>query len=311
MNKINYSIIVPVYNSEQTLVELTDRIRDTLSSLEKTYEIILVDDYSQDDSWNIIGQIQRQYPQSIRAIRLSRNHGQHNAILCGIVASMGEYIITLDDDLQNPPEEIEKLIATQEESQADLVYGIYMQKRHSLWRNIGSTILFTAFRLSIGAKHSISAFRLFKKDLGKKIIDHKSSFIFIDGLMHWYTSQVSHVEVEHNLRKKGKSGYNLIKLIRLSLNLIFSFTVIPLRLIAISGIFFAAVTFIMGVIFIIRKFYYDVPLGFTALIVSISFTGSVMLWGIGMIGEYVSRMFSLQQQKPAFVIKEELHKEEN
>ncbi len=305
----DYSIVVPVYNSCESLEELFQRIKQTMNGLEKSFEVLFVDDDSTDTSWNKLEFIQKANPDNVTAIRLARNFGQHNATICGIVQASGAYIITLDDDLQNPPEEIAKLVRTMENSDTDLVYGIYGKKQHSLVRNLGSATLKASSRRISRSKGFGSSFRLMKSSLGKSLLNHQINFIYIDELFNWYTNHIEFVLVDHQKRPYQKSTYTSHSLFSLFSNLVIYYTAIPLRIMVYSGFIFAFLSFIIGVMYIYRKIVHDVPLGFTALIVAISFSTSIILLSLGIIGEYLSRIYSVQNRKPPYSIKTLLNHE--
>jgi len=299
----DYSIVVPVYNSCESLEELFRRIEQTMMGLEKSFEVIFVDDDSADTSWSKLESIQKANPGRVTAIRLARNFGQHNATICGIAQASGAYIITLDDDLQNPPEEMAKLISTMQNSDADLVYGIYSRKQHSMVRNLGSAALKASSRRIFRTKGNGSSFRLMKSSLGKCLLNHQINFIYIDELFNWYTNHIGFVLVDHQKRPYQESTYTSHSLFSLFSNLVIYYTAIPLRIMVYSGFISAFLSFIIGVWFIYRKIVHDVPLGFTALIVAISFSTSIILLSLGIIGEYLSRIYSVQNRKPPYSIK--------
>ena len=299
----DYSIVVPVYNSSESLEELFLRTEKTITGLGKTFEVIFVDDASMDNSWEILCSLQKRYSEKIIAIRLARNFGQHNATICGIANASGTYTITLDDDLQNPPEEILKLVSTMEKSDADLVYGIYGRKNHSLARNLGSYALKSSSHRFFRNKGKGSSFRLMKTPLAKCLLNHQINFIFIDELFNWYTSHIEFVLVEHQKRPYQKSTYTSHSLFSMFSNLVIYYTAIPLKIMVYGGFISALISFILGVGFIYRKIVHDVPLGFTALIVAILFSTSIILLSLGVIGEYLSRIYLVQNRKPPFSIK--------
>lgn len=299
----DYSIVVPVYNSSESLEELFLRIEKTITGLRKTFEVIFVDDASSDNSWEILKSIQKKYPEQVIAIRLARNFGQHNATICGIANASGIYTITIDDDLQNPPEEILKLISTMEKSDADLVYGIYGKKNHSMARNLGSYALKSSSQRLFRTKGKGSSFRLMKTQLAKSLLNHQINFIFIDELFNWYTSHIEFVLVNHQKRPYQKSTYTSHSLFSMFSNLVIYYTAIPLKMMVYGGFISALISFITGVGFIYRKIVHDVPLGFTALIVAILFSTSIILLSLGVIGEYLSRIYLVQNRKPPFSIK--------
>ncbi len=301
------SIVVPVYKSENTLVELTKRIGTSLQDICGTnYEIIFVEDCGGDNSWQVIEQLKKELPDNIRGIKLSRNFGQHNAILCGFNSIKGDFVITMDDDLQNPPEEIPKLFAKQKETNADLVYAIYDDKKHSGVRNLGSYLVKKVFKIVFNAKPDGSSFRLMRANLVQKLTVHNQNFVFIDGLIHWHTSNIAYQYTEHHARKHGSSNYTWTKLIQLTTNLFFNFTVIPLRIITVVGIIVSILSFLMGLFFGIRKLFYDMPLGYTSLVTSILFSTSLIMISLGVIGEYISRIYMLQNNKPQFSIEKHI-----
>jgi glycosyltransferase involved in cell wall biosynthesis len=306
MDKINYSVVIPVFNSEATLKELYHRITRVFENLDKSYEVIFVEDCGTDNSWHVIENLKENDPSHIIGIKFSKNVGQHNAILCGLNYVSGEFVITIDDDLQNLPEDIPKLIDERAASNSELVYGYYHEKKHNMLRNLGSNLIQLVFRNIFRTKGKITSFRLIDSELVKKIVSHKQNFVFIDGLLHWYTKYISYTFVEHEERKIGRSGYSFKKLVALSNNLIFNFTTYPLKIVIYLGIFFSCISFFIGFIFIFRKFVYDVPIGYTSIIVSIFFTAGLISLIIGAVGEYIIRIFTLQNDKPQFSVREKI-----
>lgn len=300
----DYSIVVPVFNSAPSLNELFERTNQTMQRMQKSFRIIFVDDGSPDNSWEVLRALQLSFPEKVVAVRLAKNFGQHNATLCGIGLADGEYIITLDDDLQNPPEEIEKLLAEMKKSEADLVYGIYNNKQHSVARNVGSAVLRHGSRRIYRTKGNGSAFRLMKSALGKNLLNHQINFIYLDELFNWYTSHIAFVNVEHRKRPYQQSTYSSRTLFKLLSNLVIYYTAIPLKIMVYGGLISGFISFIAGIFFIYKKLVMDVPLGFTALIVAILFSTSVILLSLGVLGEYLSRIYMVQNRKPPFAIKE-------
>jgi polyisoprenyl-phosphate glycosyltransferase len=307
--KPEYSVVVPVYNSCESLEELFRRIAETMDKAGKTFEVIFVDDDSADASWKTLESIQKSHPENVTAIRLSRNFGQHNATMCGIAHASGTFIVTIDDDLQNPPEEIVKLINAMQNSDAELVYGIYARKHHSAARNLGSGVVKGWSRQVFKTKGNGSSFRLMRSTLGKKLLNHQINFIYIDELFNWYTNHIDFVLVDHQKRPYQHSTYTSRSLFSLFSNLVIYYTAIPLRIMVYGGITIALFSFITGLFFIYKKIFHDVPLGFTALIVAVLFSTSIILLSLGIIGEYLSRIYMVQNQKPPFAIKTILNNE--
>ena len=303
MKQVEYSIVVPVFNSSGTLNELFSRLDSIMEGLGKGWEVIFIDDGSEDNSWKTLTELKSKYPEHITAIRLNKNFGQHNATFCGFNFMSGEWLITLDDDLQNPPEEILKLIEAQQQTDADLVYGVYEKKRHSYARNVGSNYLKRTSRI-LGRPGEGSAFRMISKDIVQKLLMHHQNFIFIDELLHWYTDNIYYVNVLHDKRKNKKSGYSTRKLWGLVTNLMIYYTSLPLKLMTYGGIISSAFFMILSLIFIINKIFFDVPIpGYTSIIVAILFSTSLILFCLGIIGEYLSRIYMVQNKKPPYSIK--------
>jgi undecaprenyl-phosphate 4-deoxy-4-formamido-L-arabinose transferase len=307
MQKAKYDIVIPVFNSSQSLQELFQRISKVFAELSLDYRVIFVEDCGTDNSWQVISQLKKEYPEQIIAIKLAKNFGQHNAILCGMKFSSAEYLITIDDDLQTPPEEIPKLIHTMQESQADLVYGHYSRKKHSIVRNIGSRVVKAVSRKVSHAPGEGSSFKLMTRELADKILTHHQNFVYIDELLLWYTDSIEFVEVAHHKRKGSKSGYNTFKLFNLATNLVIYYTAIPLRMMVIGGVAGSILSLLFALFRIYKKMYFKVPMGYTSIIVTILFSTSIILLSLGIIGEYLNRMYKIQNKKPPYSIKK-VHK---
>lgn len=306
MSEYKYSVIIPVYNSQNTLEELYQRLMQSFEKLGENFEAIFVDDGSSDDSWKILKKLHSQYPEKIKAINFTRNFGQHNAVFCGLTYASGDFIITIDDDLQHPPEEIPKLIEKYSETSSELIYGYYKKKKHSLFRNIGSKIIKKSSQVLFDSPGEGSSFRLFTLNLGKQILEHSQNFVYIDELLLWYTADISFVKVIHEKRKLGNSGYSKIKLFKLTQNIILYYTAIPLKIMVYGGFFASIISFILGIYFIIRKIFFHVPHGYTSVIVTILFSTGIIIFSLGIIGEYLTRIYMVQNKKPPFNIKQTL-----
>ena len=302
--KISYSVIVPVFNSQDSLEELFIRINATFEKLNRNFEVIFVEDSGYDNSWEVLKNIADHNSDKVIAIQLAKNFGQHNAIFCGLNYSKGDFVITIDDDLQIPPEEIEKLISQYEISQADLIYGDFKSKQHSYIRNKGSQILKdSSKKIDNQAPGKGSSFKMFTRNIADNLLKHGQNFIYIDELLLWYTRHIDFVPINHEKRKYNKSNYTLVKLFRMFINISIYYTKSPLKLITYGGIILSIITFILGLNFIVRKILFNVPLGFTSIIVTILFSTSIILFSLGVIGEYLNRLFIIQNKKPAYSIK--------
>lgn len=296
---IDYSVIVPVFNSAEMLEELISRIHKVFEKNKFSLEIILVDDGSHDNSWDKIESLKKLFPQTLKAIKLTKNFGQHNATLCGISLSKGNQVITIDDDLQFPPEEIDKLIQCFEKTNSDLIYGVPENKKHSALRNAGT------FYVKATSAHSKggSSFRLIKRSICDEIIDrHQNNFLFLDTIVTWYTSNIETVSIEHLPRKSGKSGYSFGKLVSLYFNIIINYSAVPLKLMTYCGLFFSIITFLFGIRFVYKKLVHHVPIGYTSLIVTVLFSTSLILLCLGIIGQYLYKLYQLQNKKPPYSI---------
>jgi glycosyltransferase involved in cell wall biosynthesis len=300
-----YSVVVPVYNSEKTLDELCTRIHNTFRNLNETVEIILVNDGSTDNSWNIIRELKKKYPENFTAVHLRGNFGQHKALLCGFQYARGEYVFTIDDDLQFSPEDMETLIVRMKDTSADLVYGTYREERqHSKTRKYGSLligIIFEKFGNTVGQG---SSFKIIHRSVIEKIKDYNHSFTFIDEILSWHTTKIEWAQVNHSARREGTSGYSIFRLAFLSINLIFGYTTVPLRFMTWFGFLSFWICLFIVAYFIYLKITMGSPLGFTALIVSVFMSTGLILFSLGIIGEYLNRLFALQHRKPSYLIQE-------
>lgn len=296
-----YSVIVPVYNSKDTLEELYNQLVYFFTLKVISFEVIFIDDCSNDGSWDVIEELQQQHTQ-ITGIKLSKNSGQHHATSCGITHAKGDFIITIDDDLQIFPCEIEKLISTQHQTKADVVYGIYPQKKHSIIRNWGSRLFEAIFKKYAQTISKGSSFKLIKADIAHKMASHNIKHLYIDEIINWYTQRIVTVEVEHRPRQYGKSGYTFFGLIFMSLNYIVNYTILPLRIMTYLGFLFSFFSFIISIYFIYKKLFYGAELGFTALITAIFFSTGILLFCFGIIGEYIRRLFDVSYNKPVYNI---------
>ncbi len=302
----DFSVVIPVYNSANTLVSLFERLKSFFEKSQKTFEVIFVEDGGKDNSWEVLSELKKSYPELITAIKLDRNFGQHNATLCGFGFAKGKQIITIDDDLQNPPEEIAKLIDTAEREKSAVTYGIYSKKQHSFSRNVLSKSVKKSSKLLHNGAENGSSFRLIERAIVEKILLHQVSFVFIDEIIHWYTDNISFVIVEHKKREYTQSGYNPLRLFLLASNLTYYYTNIPLKIMVYSGFFISFVSFLLAIKFIAQKLFFDVPLGYTSVIVTILFSTSIIVFSLGVIGGYLSRIQTVQNKKPPFHIKKVL-----
>jgi polyisoprenyl-phosphate glycosyltransferase len=302
-NTALYSVVVPVFNSQDTIHELVSRISGSFRTWGLNCEIILVNDGSTDNSWSAIEGAKKEFPGQLKAVNFTRNYGQHNAILCGLGFCSGDFVITIDDDLQHPPEEIIKLIEKQQETGSSVVYGMYENKQHSALRNFASAFIRKTSDFKAKNQGGGSSFRLLEKQLTDQILQqHRNNFMFLDSILNWYTGNIALVQVQHHARKTGRSGYTMKKLVFIYLNILYHYSTKPLKIITFGGLFFSVISFLFGLRFIYKKFVYNVPLGYTSIIVSIMFSTSLILFCLGIIGNYLYKLYQLQQNKPPYSI---------
>jgi len=303
-----YSIIIPVYNSEHTLIELYERIKKVFEEmLKEEFELILVNDSSRDNSWQVMKKLHN-VDSRVKIINLARNFGQHSALFCGLHYFQGDFVIMMDDDLQHPPEEIPKLIQTLKNNpEIDVVFGNYLVKHHSWYRNFGSLII-NKLGEKIAKRETkikITSFRIMKADLARKISGIEIQQPRIGNLIMHSTNRVMTIDVEHNARVKGKSGYHLNRLIKDSLSIIISNSILPLKLISSFGIILSFISIIIGVFFIIRYFIHGISVaGWTSLIVLITFFSGFILFTLGIIGEYLIRILMEAKKMPVYIERE-------
>jgi len=300
----NISVVIPVYNSESILPKLIARLKKSLQSICSNYEILLINDGSQDKSWDSIQKITNENKQ-VRGVNLRRNYGQHNALLCGIRLAKYDVIITMDDDLQHPPEEIHKLVEKLNEGY-DVVYGIPEKLVHSTWRNFSSrfTKRFLGKILGVEGIKYISAFRAFKKEIRTAFDQFDSPNVIIDALLRWGTEKFGTVEVNEQTRMVGHSNYDLFKLAKFTMLVLTGFSTIPLRFASLIG-FFLTLFGIGVLIFVMIKGILDGDLpGFPFLASIISIFSGAQLFGLGIFGEYLARIFNRSMRVPTYIIGE-------
>jgi undecaprenyl-phosphate 4-deoxy-4-formamido-L-arabinose transferase len=303
---ISISVVIPVYNSEATLPALIQRLEPVLSSLSNQYEAVLVNDGSRDQSWKFITELARSHAW-VRGINLMRNYGQHNALLCGIRAARFGITITIDDDLQHPPEEIYKLLAKLAEG-FEVVYGYPESEQHGRLRNIASVFTKLALQQSMGAETArhVSAFRAFRTQLRDAFAGYHSPFVSIDVVLTWATTRFVALPVRHNPRLAGVSNYTFGMLFRHAMNMMTGFSILPLQLANLMGFLCTAFG---GVVlaFVVGRYLLQgtsVP-GFPFLASIIAIFSGAQLLALGIIGEYLARMHFRMMERPTYTVREQ------
>ncbi len=299
------SIVIPVYNGALNIRDLIAGLARVLPTLAAQYEVILVDDDSRDNSWEVVRQIVRDY-QWVCAFRLMRNYGQHNALLRGIRAARHEIIVTMDDDLQHPPDEIHKLLEKLAEGY-DAVYGTPQHEQHGLWRDLASQVTKLALQsaMGVGVARNVSAFRAFRTQVREAFADYESPYVSIDVLLTWGTTHFAAIPVRHDPRRKGVSNYTLRKLIVHALNMMTGFSTLPLQLASLIGVAFTLFGLVV-LIYVVGRVLLEgsiVP-GFPFIASIIAIFSGAILFALGIVGEYLARMHVRLMGRPTSVVRE-------
>jgi len=302
------SIVIPVFNAEETIEPLVKNIINELSG-EYSLEIILVNDYSDDNSEEKCIKLFHKNPKFIKFYSLAKNVGEHNAVMAGLNNMEGDYVVIMDDDFQNPVTEVAKLINYAKESDLDVVYTFYSKKYHSFLRNLGSK--FNDFVATIMLKKPknlyLSSFKILNKFISQEIIKYDLPFSYLDGLILRTTQNIGAIQVEHRPRIHGKSGYTFKKLVSLWLNMFTNFSILPLRIAIFTGFIFAIIGLVLGIQTVYAKFVYpDLPAGYASVITILSIFSGIQLMAIGMVGEYLGRTFLSLNKEPQFTIRRKL-----
>ena len=298
------SVVVPVYNSEHSLTPLVERLKGVLASHATRLEIIMVNDASRDGSWGVVEKLASEHAE-VRGISLLRNYGQHNALLCGIRAATGEIIVTIDDDLQHPPEEI-LLLLDRLAAGADVVYGTPQRESHGLWRDLASQITKIVLQEAMGAEvaRDVSAFRVFRAQLRDAFSTYSNPSVSVDVLLTWATTRFAAVRVRHEPRTIGVSNYTFRKLLRHALNMMTGFSTRPLQLASLIG--FGFTLFGMAVlVYVVGRYLIQggvVP-GFAFLASVIAIFSGAQLFALGIIGEYLARMHLRMMDRPTYAVR--------
>ena len=302
------SVIIPVYNEEENLRELGERLMQTLTGMDRPFEIILVDDGSGDRSWEILTELHAKYPENLRALQFNRNFGQHQAIFAGFQAARGQVMITLDADLQNPPEEIPRLVAKIEEGY-DTVGGWRENRRDSLFRKLPSQLMNVVMSRVTGVK--LRDYGCMLRAYRREVIDsinqcHESSS-FIPALANLFSRRVAEIPVGHAERERGQSKYGLIKLLRLNFDLVTGFSNLPIHAVGFTGVAIAFLGVLFGFLLILRRLFVgpEVEGVFTLFAILFVFVGLNTL-GLALIGEYVGRIYREVRGRPRYVIRQTL-----
>ena len=300
------SIIIPVYNSEKIVGKTIDEVIKYGRGLKSRFEVIAVNDGSSDKSWSVLLAKAKKHGKRIKVINLLRNVGQHSALLCGFSLARGQWVITLDDDMQIHPREISKLLKHASDD-FDLVVGQYAQKQHGFMRCVGSHLVQKMNEKIFGKPPDfyITSFRMLRRDVVDRILRWNTPFPYINGLMLLGSSRRINVFVKHQSRTVGKSGYTIKKIIALLMRILFTYSSYPLRVALGISLAVCVSSLVVGGYFMTRKLMGDTRVeGWTSLVALMAFLNSFVVVLLAMIGEYVLNIFRQVTREPAFQIKE-------
>ena len=298
------SIVIPVYQAEHSIRKLVKKLLEVFSG--KSFEIILVNDCSPDNSHQQCLEAYNENTNFVTYIKLAKNMGEHNAVMAGLNYAKGEWVIIMDDDFQNPPEEALKLFNYAEKNTFDIVYGNYKKnKKHNFFRNFISSINDKTANWILGKPKNIylSSFKCIKKKLIDHIVKYKGPYPYIDGLILSNSSNIGSIDTEHSTRESGNSGYTLLKLLKLYGNLFTNFSTIPIHFFSISGIILTLIGFAFGLFIVIEKIINpQVPAGYSSILSVILFFSGIQLIFLGLIGEYIGKILKNVNKENQFFI---------
>lgn len=297
------SIIIPVYNSERTLTPLLERLEVCLSGYD--FEVVLVNDGSRDRSEWVCERLADRYD-NVRAISLRRNFGEFNAVLCGLNYASAQFAVIIDDDFQNPPESILTLVEAAKANDYDVVYSYYADKRHHWFRNMGSGLTNRLATYLLGKPRDLylSSFKLIRREVVNEIIQYQGPYPYIDGLIFRVTTNVGSVEVPHHDRQEGRSNYTLRKLLSLFLTVLVGYSVLPLRVLTGVGMVLMGASLLFGATLFTGHMtgWFDVR-AWELVVWAVAILGGLQLLFVGVLGEYVGRLFMTQSGLPPYVVK--------
>ena len=302
--RLALSIVIPIYNGARSISELVHALEEL--PIWGGHEVILVNDGSPDNSLDVCTALVGGARVPITLVNLARNYGEHNAVMAGLRHATGAHVITMDDDLQNPPEEVERLLAFAQRSGDDVVYTYYEEKQHAAWRNLGSrfTNRVADFVLEKPNGLYLSSFRCISAFAVREIIRYQGPFPYIDGLILQVTQNIGRLMVRHLPRASGRSNYTLRRLLRLWMSMFVNFSVMPLRISTITGFVLSGLGAISGAIVIGEALLYSPPEGWASLMAAVLLLSGVQLVILGIVGEYLGRLYLTANGKPQSVIRE-------
>jgi undecaprenyl-phosphate 4-deoxy-4-formamido-L-arabinose transferase len=305
MNTPELSLVIPVYNGGRTVAGLVEHIIKVFGST--SFEIILINDGSEDDSEQVCAQLVQKFPQTVVFMHLSRNFGEHSAVLAGFTATRGRYVAVMDDDGQNPPEEIVRMLDELKRKKLDVVYGHYIEKKHSWFRNLGSRFndRIATFMLHKPKDLYLSSFKVMNRFVVDEIIKYRGPYPYADGLIYRVTTNIGQIPVEHRASPGGSSRYTLRRLVRLWLNMFLNFSIKPLRLSIYVGLFTSCLSVVALILILIDRIWItpNVTLGIPTVLGTIVLLAGIQLMILGLVGEYLGRLYLDQTGTPQYVVR--------
>jgi dolichol-phosphate mannosyltransferase/undecaprenyl-phosphate 4-deoxy-4-formamido-L-arabinose transferase len=303
---VAYSVVIPVFNAEKTLLELTSGLVEHLIQTGKRFEIILVDDCSRDNSWSMIREIASKHP-VVRGFQLMRNSGQGAATMAGLGQSRGELVVTMDDDLQNPPYEVPRLCQFMEQNQhIDVLFGRPREKRHALWRRAGSEMINRLSNLMFEQNSSfkLTSFRVIRREVLIPLLRLNVPEPAIGALLTTLTKRLINVDVDHAPRVSGGSGYTISQLMKLTMSKFLGFSTFPLRFLATVGVIGISVSFILGIYILFRYFVGNISVpGWTTLSLLLIGLSGFLFLAFGIVGEYLQQILNIARLNPTYVLR--------
>ncbi len=299
------SLVILVYNGSRTIGPLVEQTAKIFGST--SFEIVLVNDGSADDSETVCAQLAEKFPQTVTFVHLSRNFGEHSAVLAGFTQARGRYVAVLDDDGQNPPEEVIRMLDELKRKNYDVVYGHYIEKKHSWFRNLGSRFNDRIATLMLHKPKDLylSSFKVMNRFLVNEIIKYRGPYPYTDGLIYRVTRNIGQIPVEHRVSQSGPSRYTLRRLVRLWLNMFLNFSIQPLRISVYVGLFASCLSIVALVAILIDKLWItkNVTLGIPTVLGSIVFFAGIQLMILGLVGEYLGRLYLDHTGTPQYVVR--------
>ena len=306
------SLVIPVYNGSRTVGGLVEHITKIFGST--SFEIVLVNDGSEDASEKVCAELAEKFPQNVTFVHLSRNFGEHSAVLAGFTQARGRYVAVLDDDGQNPPEEVVRMLDELKRKNYDIVYGHYIEKKHSWFRNVGSRFnnLIATLMLHKPKDLYLSSFKVMNRFLIDEITKYRGPYPYTDGLIYRVTRNIGQIPVEHRVSASGPSRYTLRRLVRLWLNMFLNFSIKPLRISVYVGLLASCLSIVALVAILIDKLWItpNLTVGIPTVLGAVVFFSGIQLMILGLVGEYLGRLYLDQTGTPQYVVRYTIRKGE-